>query len=160
MCIVIDVNAIPSVFNPSASNHCEFRPILDWVDNHKIKIVYGGTKYKEELANMPKYLSILSEMRRMGKIHEADDVSVDTEQKRIEQMIRRKSFNDQVIVAIVIVSRCTLICSNDKKSFPFLTLKTLYPKGFKRPSIYTGRRNRGLLKRKHVSGRCGPCSSC
>jgi len=77
MCIVIDVNAIPSVFNPSAGDHCEFRPILDWLESRKTKVVYGGTKYKEELSKMPQYFSILVEMRRSGKVHEVCDVSVD-----------------------------------------------------------------------------------
>ena len=160
MCIVIDTNTIPSVLNPKISDHHEFRPILNWLDTRKTKIVYGGTKYKEELEKMPKYFQMLSEMRRAGKVHEAYDDDVDRVQEEINQTTDHKNFNDQAIVAIVIVSRCRLICSKDKKSFPFLTLKTLYPRGFKRPKIYTGSRNVDLLYHHHIVGRCGPCSIC
>ena len=159
MCIVIDTNTIPSVLNPDVSDHYEFRPILDWLDTHKTKIVYGGKTYKEELAKMPRYYSILVEMRRGGRAKELDEDSVDRVQEEVSQKTRHKKFNDQAIVAIVIVSRCRFVCSNDKRSFPFLRLTTLYPKG-RRPNIYTGRRNLRLLYHRHISGRCGPCSIC
>jgi len=160
MCIVIDTNRLSSVLNPKASDHGEFRPILDWIDRRKTKIVYGGTKYKEELSKAPKYFSTLVEMKKAGKVHEVDDGEVDRWENEIARKTQHTNFNDQAIVAIVIVSRCRLVCSNDQASFSFIRLKTLYPNGVSRPSIYTGRRNVALLNHKHIKGRCGPCSTC
>lgn len=157
MCIVIDSNRIPSVFNPNTNDHQEFQPILDWIESRNTMIVYGGTTYKDELSRLPKYLPIFIERKKAGQIHEVDEASVD----QVEQEILRKtvgtSFNDQAIVAIVIVSRCRLICSNDQNSFRFFKQKSLYPSNFQRPSIYTGRRNIPSLYHRHISGRCGPC---
>lgn len=158
MCIVIDVNRIPSIFNPQARDHREFSPILDWIRSHNTKIIYGGTAYKAELSKLPRYFRILLEMKKAGQVHEADDERVDAVQEEISRGNCPSSFNDQAIVAIVIVSRCRLVCSNDKSSFPFLTCSALYPKGFKRPRIYTGRRNIALLNHKHIRGKCGPCA--
>lgn len=157
MCIVIDVNRIPSVFNPNARDHHEFQPILKWLDRCKTKIVYGGTKYKDELSKMPNYFGVLSEMKKAGQVCEVDDDSVDAAQEEISRKTHHSNFNDQAIVAIVLVSRCRLICSNDKSSFPFLRLRSLYPKHSKPPSIYTGRGNVALLNR-HILGKCGPCT--
>lgn len=159
MCIVIDVNRIPSVFNPHASDHHEFRPILDWIDSHNTKIVYGGRRYKTELLKLPRYFTILLEMKKAGQVYEADDEGVDAVQKEISRKIHHRNFNDQAIVAIVIVTRCRLICSNDRSSFPFLTLRALYPKDIKRPKIYTGLRSINLLSHRHKLGKCGPCCS-
>lgn len=160
MCIVIDINTIPSVFNPLASDHHEFRPILDWLGNCNTKIVYGGTKYKQELRRMPRYFKLLQEMRTGGQVYEVDEASVDKEEIVIKQATYHKNFNDQAIVAIVIVSHCRWICSNDKKAHPFFKLNNLYPKGIKRPSIYTCHKNVGSLRNKHIIGQCGPCSVC
>ena len=159
MCIVIDTNAISSLLNPNASDHQEFQPILAWIDTHTAKIVYGGKKYKRELGKMPKYYAILVEMRRAGKVHEADDVSVDRVEQEINQTTpAHRNFNDQAIVAIVIVSHCRLICSKDRSSFPFLTSPTLYrPRHIKCPKIYRGSRNADLLYRRDILGHCGPC---
>jgi len=159
MCIVIDLNRIPSVLNPYESEHSEFQPILDWIDSRNARIVYGGTKYKTELRKMPKYFGILLERKKAGQVYEADDKSVDVVEEEINGKTRGTTFNDQAIVAIVIVSRCRLICSNDKNSFPFLRLPSLYPKNIKRPSIYTGRKNVAILNHRHILGKCGPCCS-
>jgi hypothetical protein len=49
MCIIIDTNRFSSIFEEENSDHDEFKPILDWIIFGKGKIVYGGTKYKQEL---------------------------------------------------------------------------------------------------------------
>lgn len=122
-------------------------------------MVYGGRKYRNELSRLKKYYPALEEMRRSGLVHEVDDERVDEVEKQIIKKTLQTKFNDHAIVAIVIVSRCKLICSNDKKSFPFIREKSLYPAGCKPPSIYAGLRNRGLLYQKHILKKCGPCCS-
>ena len=84
MCIVIDSNRIPSVLNPYVSDHSEFKPILDWIEGGNARIVYGGTNYRNELRNMPKYFGILSERRRAGQVYEVDDGSVDGVEEQIK----------------------------------------------------------------------------
>jgi hypothetical protein len=158
VCIVIDVNRIPSVFNSNARDHFEFQPILDCVRLHGAKIIYGGTKYKTELSKMPNYYGLLVEMRKAGQVYEADEQRVNMIQQQVERKTRHTRFNDQAIVAIVIVSKCRFICSSDQKSYYFFKLKSLYPSHFKLPIIYNRREHRALLNHRHIRGRCGPCT--
>lgn len=157
MCIVIDSNSIPSVLNPYVSDHSEFKPILDWIDRRNARIVYGGTKYKTELRNMPKYLGILSQRKKAGQVYEADDGSVDEVEEQIKGKTQHTHFNDQAIVAIVIVSNCRFICSSDKTAHPFFKLSSLYPQHVKRPIIYSNGKHKDLLYHRHVISKCGPC---
>ena len=152
MCIVIDSNNLPSVLNPSASDHSEFKPILDWLDRRNVRIVYGGTKYKTELRNMPKYFRILSERKKAGQVYEVDDGPVDEVEEQIKGKTQDTDFNDQAIVAIVIVSNCRLICSGDKTSHPFFKSRSLYPKHVKRPIIYSKGKHRDLKIRPYPPG--------
>lgn len=159
MCIVIDANRIPSVLNPDASDHTEFKPILDWIDKRNARIVYGGTKYKAELRRMPKYFRVLLQRKKAGQVCEADDVSVDKVERQIKGKTRHTRFNDQAIVAIVIVSNCRFVCSSDKASHPFFKDKSLYPPHCRRPIIYSTRRHKALLNKRHGVDKCGPCCS-
>jgi hypothetical protein len=51
MCIIIDADTLGLVFNPETKEHKKFKPVLEWINNGKGKIVYGGTKYEKELIN-------------------------------------------------------------------------------------------------------------
>jgi hypothetical protein len=73
------------------------------------------------------------------------DDAVDTKEKVLKRKFVHRDFNDHHIIAIIIVSRCNLVCSADRKSHPFLRKKELYPKHFKRPKIYSGSAHVNLL---------------
>ena len=73
MCIIIDTNALASVFDVDSSNHENFKPVYDWIFNNKGKVVYGGTKYKEELKNSYRYLKLFGQLSRIRKTIEIDD---------------------------------------------------------------------------------------
>jgi hypothetical protein len=157
MCIIIDANTLGSVFNSSSANHDEFKPVFDWIWEGKGKIVYGGTKYKEEVSNS-KYLGLITEFRRQGKAVLIDDQSVDQEAERVSKLIVHRDFDDQHLVGLLLVSGCILICSLDKRAYPFFTHTMFFnnPKG--RPKIYSGRRNNKLLNDKYITSVCKPCS--
>jgi hypothetical protein len=159
MCIVIDTNRIPSIFNPKVSDHREFKPVLKWMRSRKKGMVYGGTKYREELFRLRGYSSVLEEMGRAGLVHEIDDKMVDEVEKQLIGKTSHAKFNDHAIIAIVIVSRCKLLCSSDKKSFPFIKEKSLYPAGYEPPRIYSGFGNRKMLYQRDILEKCGPCCS-
>lgn len=157
MCIVIDLNRIPSVLNPEASDHSEFKHILEWIDSRSARIVYGGKKYKSELLKMRKYLKVLSERKKAGQVYEADDGKIDEIEEQLKEKTQNTDFNDQAIVAIVIVSNSRFICSCDKKAHAFFKLKSLYPQHVKRPIIYSNSKHKDLLYHRDVISKCGPC---
>ena len=66
MCIIIDANTLSLVFNPETKGHEEFKPVFKWIDKGKGKIVYGGTKYEEELIKAGK-LKLIRRYNDAGK---------------------------------------------------------------------------------------------
>jgi hypothetical protein len=58
-------------------------------------------------------------------------------------------FNDKHLVAIVEVSNCRLICTNDEKAMPYIKNKDFY-ETVKPPKIYTGLRNEDLLNHTNI----------
>jgi hypothetical protein len=157
MCIIIDTNALASVFNNQNALYHEFEPVYNWIYNGKGKIVYGGSKYKEELAKT-KYMSVFLQFRIAGKAVAINDEHVNRETERVSEIIVNRLFNDQHLVGLALVSGCILICSQDRKSFSFLTNPIFYPPPKERPRIYSGRRNRNLLDDQHIVDVCRPCA--
>jgi predicted nucleic acid-binding protein len=160
MCIVIDTNAFSSVFNERASDHPGFKPVRDWIEVGKGKAVYGGTRYEDELKKATKYLGTFAELARARKVVRVCSSKVDLEQHRMEQLIDDDSFDDAHLAAIVAVSGCKLVCTNDKSSHQFLTDPSIYPRTGLRPRIYTGLRNGKLLCDKNIAKCCKNAPKC
>lgn len=157
MCVIIDTNSFHCVFDKSSQEHKEFEPILKWIIDGKGKIVYGGTKYIEELKQTPKYLKIVGQLNRISKVVRLSTESVDNYQNNIEKQLKHKDFDDPHLVAIAYISKCRIICSNDKRAYPFLDKKLFYPNNSPRPKIYSSYRNANLLSEKHIADVCLPC---
>lgn len=103
---------------------------------------------------MRKYLALLVELKKTRKVVEVSDSDVDRETTRLKNIESHPDFDDAHIVAIVIVSGCKLVCSLDKRSYPFLKARHLYPNTANRPKIYSGVRNKNLLSPKYVAVCC------
>jgi predicted nucleic acid-binding protein len=145
MAIIIDTNCFANVFNRKSANHKEYKPVLDWIIKGKGVIVYGGSKYKNELKKAYKYLHILQLLRDIKKVHIGNSENIDRLQKEIEANRIDDDFDDPHLPAIVIDTKCRLICSEDKRSIPFVRDRALYPNGFQVPVYYTGLRNKNIL---------------
>ena len=158
MCIVLDVNVIPLIFSVEAESHDQFKPLLTWITNDVGKIVYGGEKYKQELSKLRKYLKLFSQLKKAGKAIEIDGDQVDQYQEELEEQVSHRDFDDPHLIAIIIVSRCRLIATAEKRAIPFFKDSKFYPSGVKKPKIYTGIRNVGLLTRRNVANICLPIS--
>lgn len=154
MCLIIDACSIASVFDLSNKQHGEFKPVLNWITKGCGVIVYGGKKYKRELRDMSKYLGLLTELRKQGRVVELDDTLVDDEQKRVAAREKDNDFDDPHLIAMVVVAKCKIICTNDKRAHKFIRKKNLYPKGVCRPSIYSSSKNSNLLNKHNVVGVC------
>jgi hypothetical protein len=155
MCIVLDINCFPSVFKEDTENHQEFKPVKNWIIEGKGKIVYGGTKYFEELAKLPQYVRFINSLKRAGKVVTIDDKKVDNKQQELSRF-ENKDFDDPHIVAILIVSGCCLVCSSDRRAYPFFKNNEWYPKGRNIPKIYSGSQNQDLLCDRNIAELCQP----
>ncbi len=150
MPIVIDTNALASVFNGNCSEHDDYKPVANWIFEGDGCIVYGGSKYKKELKRANLYLGIINELRRIGKVKEIDHSMVDEHEKQLKTLVISSRFNDAHLIAIFRVSRCRLLCSNDRKGDKFIKDETLYLSGQKPPSIYRNKKHKRLLCKNNI----------
>jgi hypothetical protein len=135
--------------------HRQFLPVLEWVIKGKGKIIYGGTTYKDELKLLSRYLRILMELEKDGKVvRMPDDRSIDEYEVMLKIRIPEKDFDDPHIVALVAISQCRIVCTNDRRAHPYLQDKALYPKGVKPPKIYSSARHVRLCCDNNIASIC------
>jgi hypothetical protein len=146
MCIVVDINALALVFNPDSSDR-GFAPIRAWIERGDGFLVYGGTRYKDELKGTERYLRLVRQLKTAGRAVAISDHEVDSHERIIQRMAGAAAKGDFHIVALLGISHCGLLCSKDKRSFSLVKDRTLYPKGAPRVRIYTSGKNIGLLRR-------------
>lgn len=147
MCIVVDINTYAPVFNERCSRHSDFRPVKEWIENGNGFLVFGGTRYKEELQRTFRYLRLVRQMKVSGQAVAIDDSAVDSAEEVVRQRTVGTHCNDQHIIALLGVSRCPLFCSQDASSFVYIKSKALYPDGMERVRIYSSVKNTALLRR-------------
>ncbi len=154
MCVILDVNVIPVIFDSKAKNHKDFAPIRKWITEGKGSVVYGGTKYGVELGRLKNFLRIIAELSRNGKLVVLPTEDVDAYALKLKSIVHDSKFNDEHLVAIVACSNCRIICTADKESHPYLCRKDLYPKGVKRPKIYSKSKHVKLCSDSNIVAAC------
>lgn len=150
MCIVIDINVFGCVFNPKDSQHAEYLPVKKWVTEGEGFLVIGGTRYLTELQNARKYFGVMVELSRKGRVKKVRCDLVDKDHSEVETLLRGSKCDDCHLIAIIRVSRCRVICSNDRRADEYLKNPKCYPKGQKPPSIYRYKAHQPLLCRKNI----------
>ena len=159
MAIIIDTNCFARVFCRNNKEHADFAPVLDWILCGNGFLVYGGTKYMNELKACKKYWHFLRLLRDAKKVYLCDCKRVDEMQARYEQMIDDPDFDDPHLPAIVLVSKCRLICSRDFRSVPFVTSRDMYPKRFHLPHYYSSAKDAWMLTDANIDPRLKCCCS-
>lgn len=153
MCLIVDTNCFGCFFDKSNQSYSEFTPARNWVLNlnKEGKLIYGGTKYLKEMEKAGKYMRLILELHKIGKVIRLDNSMVDREENRVKSIEPNPDFDDPHLVAMTIVGRCQIICTQDKRAAKFLKKKELYPKGVKRPKLYTGKNCKNLLCKKYIA---------
>ncbi len=146
MPIIIDANCIANVFDINCVKHNEYSPVREWIVSGKGKMVYGGTKYEQELRSLSKYLPLIRYLKDINKVIKGDKVEIDKYQCYVESIKDNADFDDPHLVAISVVTKCLLICSEDTRSIKYVKDRKYYPKSFSKvPSYYTSSSNSNLL---------------
>jgi hypothetical protein len=138
MTIVVDINCLPAVFSPEAQNHHDFAPVQRFIENGIGVLVYGGSKYLQELGKMTRYARTVRLMSEQGRAVKIDSEAVDRKQAELERILSGSDCDDPHIVALLAVSNCGLLCSIDHRSFPHVKNRHLYPNDHIGVKIYTG----------------------
>jgi hypothetical protein len=151
MYVVIDINTLAMVFNEGNARHPEFCAVAAWINSGDGIVVYGGTKYKAELALMTRYMRLLRLLHDGGRAITIRDAAVDALEHKVREKTQGTDCDDQHVIALLGAARCPLLCSADTRSFKFVQNKGLYPKGTPTIKIFTSNRNSNLLKTARAS---------
>lgn len=155
MCLVIDTCVLAKVFDPANQEHHLFEPVLKWITVGKGRMIYGGTKYKRELAVARKYLGIIAELERGRRAIRISKSEVDRLARAVKGQCPNRKFNDEHLVAIVIAARCRVVCTDDRDAIPYLKNTAFYrPYNLQKPKIYCYKEHKNLCHDKHVVGLC------
>jgi hypothetical protein len=160
MCLVIDMNTLPSVFNKTLEHHLYYKPVMDWVIHGKGKVVCGGSQYWVELGKLAKFIKLFNQLNRAGKIVKVDNELVDEKMRELKELCDDSDFDDPHIAALLIVSGCKVLCSEDKRSYPYIKRKEWYPAGKRPPKIYTRttlKKASKILSDDNIAEICMPC---
>jgi len=156
MCLVIDTCCLALVFEGDNKKHDKFIPVLKWITEGKGRMIYGGTKYDKELGKTIKILRIVGELRRASRAIHLEAAQVDPIANALKAKCPEPEFDDEHIVALVLASRCCVVCTDDKTAMHYLGRVDLFrDHGVARPKIYKGHKDhRKLCCDKHVVGIC------
>ena len=145
MCLVIDTCCLAMVFDGTNKKHAGFIPVLKWI-NGKGRMIYGGTKYNTELGKAAKFLPYVTELSRKRHTVQIPNATVDPIADALKLQCPEPEFDDAHIVALVIASKCCVVCTEDKTAISYLKRPALFTApGVSRPSIFRGRKNHGKL---------------
>jgi predicted nucleic acid-binding protein len=159
MCIVIDMNVIGRVFDSNKNDSYKYQPVLNWILHQDGMLVVGGSTFFEELRKLTKYLKFYNILNKAGKVKRINDEDVDAKMEELITLCDHRDFDDPHIVALLIVSGCKVLCTEDKRSIPFVKNKAWYEKNQKVPSIYNSssyRNHRNILSTKNLTECCMP----
>lgn len=145
--IVIDIDSLSRVFKETNKEHAEYKPLHDGIFSRyrTLEIAYGGKKYCAELEEASSYRKLFSELEKARIAIQLDNENVNQHEKTLIKNTKGTRFNDQHIIAIVIEGNCEIICSRDSNAYPFFKDRSLYPRRFKRPDIYSGLGSSSIL---------------
>jgi predicted nucleic acid-binding protein len=154
MCIIIDSCVLPKVFKKSDTQHEKYREVCEWIISGEGTLVFGGTKFTNEIYNDHKwFIKALGLLLSHKKAKRIENKKVDDRQEIVERLETNPDFDDPHLVALIGVTGCRLICTGDDRAGKFLRKKALYPKGAKVPSIYKNSTNADLLVKANI-GKC------
>lgn len=155
MCLVIDTCCLASVFDGNSKEHAKFVPVVEWI-NTKGRLIYGGTKYNNELARAAKYLPYIAELARKGRTVQIPNSQADPIAAALKVRVPDREFNDEHLAALVIASRCCVVCTNDNTAISYLRRPDLFSDyGVNRPSIYRGhKRHKELCCNQNIVDIC------
>lgn len=111
MCVVIDADTFSEI---SDNNNKDFEPLRSWISQEGHTVIYGGSKYEEELSNHSKFLRYLKGLEHAGSTHKLNGQEVDNTQVFLERNFVLAKYNDHHIVAILFISGCKVASSHDQ----------------------------------------------
>ncbi|MCJ7720319.1 MAG: hypothetical protein MUO36_02505 [Candidatus Hadarchaeum sp.] len=154
MGIVIDADCFHALFNERNKLHSKFKPVRSLIEEGRLVMVYGGAMYLKQMEDA-RVTDAVANWWRIGRAKRVCHKSVDENERGLINSIgyhrtKKGKFNDHHLIAIVIVSKCRLVCTKERDNNDHLTRRQHYPRGCHVPFLFTNRTNPRLLSRKGV----------
>lgn len=163
MCVVIDTDVFGKISNGSNK---DFEPLRNWIRKQGHAVIHGGSEYARQLSKHSNFRRYLRGLERAGnRPHRLDNRKVDDTQVFLEEHFVSRKYNDHHIAAIMFVSGCRLISSNDsglhelikaccRSSGKKRILRGMSGLMVNEARIYQDRSHKSLLKQKSVYTCC------
>jgi predicted nucleic acid-binding protein len=145
MCVVVDTNKLSNVFNKNDSDHKNFSLVREYILAGKCVLVFGGTKFLNELEGSINYLRLVNTLKDTNKAVKIHNDPVDKEFDRISKLVKDTDCDDAHVIALLSASGCELICSGDKRANKYFKNKCLYTNKKMKIKIFSSNRNVSLL---------------
>jgi hypothetical protein len=107
--LIIDANVI-SKFVSSEEN--DYTQVLKCINSGKILISFGGSKQLQEYSFIRSFIALLIEWKRAGRARQFDTRAIDN--LTSDLVLNRSCIsNDHHIIALLIISKAKLVCTED-----------------------------------------------
>lgn len=158
MCIIVDINTLASVFKESSSDHEHFKPVGQHIIAKKSKLIIGGTKFNEELAENKDFIKLLKIMKDRKQVVEADKSTVDLLHQQIEDAFEDPKFDDRHIVALCYTTNARLVCTKDSTLQRYLKARHFYNRKRTKPIIFNSKSPASAVPSgRHFDPKCNLC---
>ena len=116
MCAIVDANSLPDVFKDNTSGRAA--AFLNWLGEHQIKLVIGGTMYRDEVDKVKEASRWFRQAIRTGRAAEADNGEVDADMRQLENLRDDRGrkilrSDDPHVLALARCSGARLLYTND-----------------------------------------------
>jgi predicted nucleic acid-binding protein len=142
VCIILDTNRFGDAFSDVPDPR--YVPLLRWLTDPEGdgSLVFGGTKYRGEIAKHQKAREFFVQRWRAGRAHRVDDPEVDSEEERLRRA-RACASDDEHVIALARASGARVVCTEDHGLWRDVADKALLdaPRG----RIYRAARHEHLL---------------
>ena len=116
MCAIVDANSLADVFKDNPSERAA--AFFNWLEEHHVKLVIGGTKYRHEVDEVKKASLWFRRAINTGRAEEVDDGTIDDDAHHLENLRDARSrkvlrSDDPHVLALARCSGARLLYTDD-----------------------------------------------
>lgn len=111
---------------------------------------FGGTKFQKEYKHfIEKNTQLLKDLKSLGRLNILDSISVDKKCLELKKIYPTTDFDDEHIIACIILGKIELIVTKEKRACKFIHDKQnkLYASPKLKPYIYKNATHNHLLRK-------------
>ena len=112
MCAIVDANRFGVVFSSPPGD--DYTALVSWLTDADGILVYGGTKYSDEMRRHGAAQRFFARLRQAGRAILIEHATVDAEETRLKG---RCVSDDEHVIALARASGARIVCTEDRNLF-------------------------------------------